>query len=66
MENILRQTMPKSIVLDAMVPGDLWPVLGNATQLLRPVLGPPGKGRGTYASGGRYRNRTIVGGTTDM
>ena len=33
MENIVRQTLPKSITVTAMVPPDLWPVLGNSTQL---------------------------------
>jgi two-component system, cell cycle sensor histidine kinase and response regulator CckA len=38
MENILRQTMPKSITVHALVPSDLWPVLGNATQLHQALL----------------------------
>ena len=38
MENILRQTMPKSIGVQTLVPSDLWPVLGNATQLHQALL----------------------------
>jgi PAS domain S-box-containing protein len=38
MENILRQTMPKSITVQTLVPPDLWPVLGNATQLHQALL----------------------------
>jgi PAS domain S-box-containing protein len=38
MENIIRQTLPKSITVTAMVPPDLWPVLGNATQLHQVLL----------------------------
>ena len=38
MENIVRQTLPKSITVTAMVPRDLWPVLGNATQLHQVLL----------------------------
>jgi two-component system, cell cycle sensor histidine kinase and response regulator CckA len=38
MEHIVRQTFPKSINLAALVPGDLWPVLGNATQLHQVLL----------------------------
>lgn len=33
MERIAAQTFPKSISVVAMTPPDLWPVLGNATQL---------------------------------
>ena len=38
MENIVRQTLPKSITVAAMVPPDLWPVLGNSTQLHQILL----------------------------
>jgi PAS domain S-box-containing protein len=38
MENIVRQTLPKSITVAAMVPPDLWAVLGNATQLHQILL----------------------------
>jgi CheY-like chemotaxis protein len=38
MERIVRQTFPKNIHVAALVPADLWPVLGNATQLHQVLL----------------------------
>ena len=38
MENVVRQTLPKSITVTAMAPSDLWPVLGNSTQLHQVLL----------------------------
>ena len=38
MERIVRRTFPKSINVAALVPADLWPVLGNATQLHQVLL----------------------------
>jgi PAS domain S-box-containing protein len=38
MERIVRQTFPKTINVAALVPADLWPVLGNATQLHQVLL----------------------------
>jgi PAS domain S-box-containing protein len=38
MERLVRQTFPKSINVAAMAPADLWPVLGNATQLHQVLL----------------------------
>jgi CheY-like chemotaxis protein len=38
MERIVRQTFPKSINVAALAPADLWPVLGNATQLHQVLL----------------------------
>ena len=38
MEAIVRQTLPKSIKVVAMVPPDLWPVLGNSTELHQVLL----------------------------
>ena len=38
MERIVRQTFPKSVRVAALVPADLWPVLGNATQLHQVLL----------------------------
>ncbi|TVQ09599.1 MAG: response regulator [Leptolyngbya sp. DLM2.Bin27] len=32
-QQIIQETFPKSIELEVDVPGDLWPVIGNATQL---------------------------------
>ena len=38
LERIVRQTFPQSINVAALVPADLWPVLGNATQLHQVLL----------------------------
>ena len=38
MERIARQTFPKSIDIAALAPSDLWPVLGNVTQLHQALL----------------------------
>ena len=38
MERIVRQTFPKAINIAALVPTDLWPVFGNATQLHQVLL----------------------------
>jgi two-component system, cell cycle sensor histidine kinase and response regulator CckA len=38
MEQMVRQTFPRSINVAALAPADLWPVLGNATQLHQILL----------------------------
>ncbi len=38
MERIMRQTLPKSIHVAALAPLDLWPVIGNSTQLHQALL----------------------------
>jgi two-component system, cell cycle sensor histidine kinase and response regulator CckA len=53
MENILRQTMPKSISVQTMVPSDLWPVLGNATQLHQMLLNLCVNARDAMPKGGK-------------
>jgi PAS domain S-box-containing protein len=53
MENILRQTMPKSISVQGLVPPDLWPVLGNATQLHQALLNLCVNARDSMPKGGK-------------
>ena len=38
MAHISRQTLPKNIAVSALAPKDLWPVLGNSTQLHQVLL----------------------------
>jgi len=53
MENILRQTMPKSISVQTLVPSDLWPLLGNATQLHQMLLNLCINARDAMPKGGK-------------
>jgi CheY-like chemotaxis protein len=52
MEHIVRQTFPKSINVAALVPADLWPVIGNATQLHQVLLNLCVNARDAMPSGG--------------
>jgi PAS domain S-box-containing protein len=53
MENIARQTLPKTISVAAMVPPDLWPVLGNSTQLHQVLLNLCINARDAMPNGGQ-------------
>ena len=53
LETILRQTMPKAITVQSFVPSDLWPVLGNATQLHQALLNLCINGRDAMPQGGQ-------------
>jgi PAS domain S-box-containing protein len=57
MENILRQTMPKSITVQTLVPPDLWPVQGNATQLHQTLLNLCVNARDAMPKGGTLTQR---------
>lgn len=53
LENILRQTLPKSISIESFVPSDLWPVAGNATQLHQALLNLCINARDAMPQGGK-------------
>jgi two-component system cell cycle sensor histidine kinase/response regulator CckA len=47
-----RETLPKSVTLDMQVPNDLWPTLGDPTQLLRVLVNLITNARDAMADGG--------------
>ena len=53
MEKLVRETFAKNIAVEAFVPGDLWPVRGNLTQLHQVLLNLCVNARDAMASGGK-------------
>ncbi len=53
LEKIVRETFPKSIVIDSFLPGDLWLVSGNSTQLHQVLLNLSVNARDAMLTGGK-------------
>jgi len=53
--NIIEETFPKSIELQQTIPSDLWPVLGNATQIHQVLLNLCVNARDAMPQGGTLR-----------
>ncbi|MFO1502098.1 MAG: PAS domain S-box protein [Verrucomicrobiota bacterium] len=54
---ILKQTLPRSMSIEASVPGDLWLVKGNATQLSQVLMNLCVNARDAMPAGGQIRVR---------
>lgn len=53
MEKLARETFPKNITVESFLPGDLWPVRGNLTQLHQVLLNLCVNARDAMAGGGK-------------
>ena len=53
LEKLIRETFPKNITVEAFVPGDLWPVRGNPTQLHQILLNLCVNARDAMPDGGK-------------
>jgi PAS domain S-box-containing protein len=53
LEKMVRETFPKNITVDSYLPGDLWPVQGNPTQLHQILLNLCVNARDAMPNGGK-------------